>query len=180
MANHTSWRQQVIAVGCCCSSVLIGLSSVPCAVGQAAHGGRIGARLGCTGRTPSRCGPRHRPGGSIGGRHRPRSLAGRRCGPGRRSESEFFEYAAGVIIDARGLILTNYHLLGNVPASRYVVWLPGSRQFTAKVKAADPWFDLAVLEVAANDLTPLPLGAGRTAPERRFRDCLGKPLRDRA
>ena len=90
-------------------------------------------------------------------------------------EPVFYEYATGVIIDPQGLILTNYHLLGDVQSSQYVVWLPGARQFSAKVKAADPWTDLAVLEVAADHLTAIPLGQAEQLNKGDFVIALGNP-----
>jgi S1-C subfamily serine protease len=90
-------------------------------------------------------------------------------------QPSFFEYATGVIIDGQGLILTNYHLLGDVQASQYVVWLPGARQFSAKVKAADPWTDLAILEVAADHLRAMPLGQAENLKKGEFVVVLGNP-----
>jgi S1-C subfamily serine protease len=67
------------------------------------------------------------------------------------------EFGAGVVIDRAGLILTSLHALGEIGHSRYFVWAQ-RRAFPAKVKAADPWLDVAVLEIAADDLLPMELG----------------------
>src|SRR5262245_9962703 len=67
------------------------------------------------------------------------------------------EFGTGVVIDAKGFILTNYHVLGEVKDSRFFVWAQRKR-YTATVKAADPWLDLAVLKIDASDLVPLTLG----------------------
>ena len=72
------------------------------------------------------------------------------------------EFGAGVVIDRSGLILTSLHVLGEIPKSRYFVWAQ-RRAFPAKVKAADPWLDVAVLEIAADDLPPIELGDARKA-----------------
>jgi serine protease Do len=91
------------------------------------------------------------------------------------AETAVDEYTTGVIIDSQGLILTNYHALGDVSASRYVVWLPSARKFSAQVRAADPWTDLAVLEIAADNLTPIRLAAAETLRKGDFVISLGNP-----
>lgn len=70
------------------------------------------------------------------------------------------ELGVGVVVDREGLILTSLHLLGEIHHSRYFVWVQ-RRAFPAKVKAADPWLDVAVLEIAADDLLPIELGDAR-------------------
>ena len=74
------------------------------------------------------------------------------------------EFATGVVIDREGLILTNYHVLGNPDENDYYVWI-NRRPFKAeapwvleKIVAGDPWSDLAILKIKANDLEPMPLG----------------------
>ncbi len=63
---------------------------------------------------------------------------------------------SGVIADARGLILTNEHVVHD--AEQITVTLPGGRQVPAKVLGATNTYDLAVLKVDAKDLQPAPLG----------------------
>jgi len=84
------------------------------------------------------------------------------------------EFGAGIIIGKNGLVLTNYHLVRGGPvegkpdqkAEQFLyVRLPDRRGFEARIFAADPRSDLAVLKIAASDLTPLKLGA--TAPPRK-------------
>lgn len=85
------------------------------------------------------------------------------------------EFGAGIVIDKNGLILTNYHLVrgGEVVDGKpdqkaeqaLYVRLPDRRGFEARIFAADPRSDLAVLKVPATDLVPLKLGA--TAPIRK-------------
>jgi serine protease Do len=86
-----------------------------------------------------------------------------RAGPG-PADPDFFphEFGAGVVIDRGGLILTSLHVLGEISHSRYFVWAQ-RRGFSATVKAADPWLDVAVLEVSADDLPPIELGDAREA-----------------
>ena len=71
-------------------------------------------------------------------------------------------YGSGVVIDARGLILTPYHVVRD--ARKVYVRLPGGTGSYADIHAADPRSDLAVLQLLdpSLPLKPLPLGdAGR-------------------
>lgn len=99
-----------------------------------------------------------------------------RSGPG-PADPEFFphEFGAGVVIDRGGLILTSLHLLGEISHSEYFVWVQ-RRAFPAKVKAADPWLDVAVLEIAADDLLPIELGDAREIKPGDRVIVLGDPL----
>ena len=67
------------------------------------------------------------------------------------------EFGSGVVIDAQGLIVTNLHVLGNHRENDYFVWI-SRKPYAAKLKAADPWLDLAVLQVEASELKPITLG----------------------
>lgn len=91
------------------------------------------------------------------------------------------EFAAGVVIDPAGYILTNYHVLGDPRRNRYVVMI-GRRPFDVvrvlavdEVKAGDPWTDLAVLKVEANDLEPIEFGDTRQLRKGQFVVSLGNP-----
>ena len=84
------------------------------------------------------------------------------------------EFGTGVVIDAGGLIVTNYHVLGDVKSADFYVWV-SRKPYPAKVKAADPWLDLAVLQVEAEDLRPMPLGNARLLKKGQFVVALGNP-----
>jgi serine protease Do len=84
------------------------------------------------------------------------------------------EFGTGVVIDAKGLIVTNYHVLGDVKSADYYVWL-SRKPYPAKVKAADPWLDLAVLQIEAENLRPMPLGNARLLKKGQFVITLGNP-----
>jgi len=86
-----------------------------------------------------------------------------------------FEYSTGVVVDARGLILTNYHSLGDVEKNDYVVWMAGKPFMNVTVKAADPWSDLAILAIDARDLTPIEFGDGSDLKKGRIVISLGNP-----
>ncbi|MET3590074.1 Do/DeqQ family serine protease [Bartonella silvatica] len=65
---------------------------------------------------------------------------------------------SGVIVDSRGLIVTNYHVIKN--ASEIKVALSDGREFESKVMLKDEATDIAVLEVDAKgaQFSVLPLG----------------------
>ncbi|HUE69633.1 MAG TPA: trypsin-like peptidase domain-containing protein [Pirellulaceae bacterium] len=84
------------------------------------------------------------------------------------------EFGSGVVIDAKGLILTRHHVLGKIEGATYYVWVQ-RKPYRAKVKAADPWLDLAVLAIDASDLVPLPLGDAKDLKKGQIVIALGNP-----
>lgn len=91
------------------------------------------------------------------------------------------EFATGVVVDRQGHILTNYHVLGDPNQNDYYVWAQ-RRPFRAtrvevpeEVRAGDPWTDLAVLKVAAEDLEPIRLGDASKLRKGMFVIALGNP-----
>ena len=88
------------------------------------------------------------------------------------------EYAGGIVVGSSGLILTAYHSLGDPAQNRYWVWLPQRREplLARGVKAADPWLDLAVLEVEADGLTPVVWGDADQAFKGQFVVALSNPV----
>jgi len=83
------------------------------------------------------------------------------------------EYATGVVVDPRGLILTAYHVLG--ADSEYYVTTHQRRVYRAQVKGADPRSDLAVLTVDASDLEPIRLGEASELRKGQVVIGLGNP-----
>jgi serine protease Do len=59
---------------------------------------------------------------------------------------------SGIVWDAKGLILTNNHVVGRHTP---IVLLQDDREFESKLIARDPDVDLALLSIDAADLTPL-------------------------
>lgn len=120
----------------------------------------------------------------------PRNFGPNREGP-KESDPGYVpaDYASGVIVDASGLILTNHHVLhlGTDdefrPEIRYWVRLHDRTPYQARIKAADPRVDLAVLELldeqgdpAANLKLPvMPLGNGDKIKKGQFVVALGNP-----
>jgi len=84
------------------------------------------------------------------------------------------EFGAGVVIDRKGLILTTAHVLGDHEHSDYYVWLQ-HRPFKASVVAVDPWYDLAVLKIDADDLVPITFGDGGRVKKGQIVVALGNP-----
>jgi serine protease Do len=70
-------------------------------------------------------------------------------GPGRPDQSA----GSGVIIDPRGFIVTNNHVVEN--ASQITVTLGDRREFPAKVIGTDPKTDLAIVKIEGENLPAL-------------------------
>lgn len=88
------------------------------------------------------------------------------------------EFASGVVVGRRGQILTNYHVLGNPAENDYWVWLRDKPYRVLKVerpRAADPWLDLALLQIGAEDLEPIELGDASLLRKGQFVVALGNP-----
>ena len=84
------------------------------------------------------------------------------------------EFGSGVVIDAKGLILTNAHVIGDHRSADYFVWVH-RKPYAAKLKAADPWLDLAILQVEAVNLKPITLGDAGGLKKGQFVIALGNP-----
>lgn len=63
-------------------------------------------------------------------------------------------YGSGVVVDEKGLILTNYHVVRD--ATKIYVRLPGEKASYADIHAADPRSDLAVLRILDEKILPVP------------------------
>ncbi len=92
------------------------------------------------------------------------------------------ELGSGVILSKDGVVLTCFHLLDDPEKHDYFVWIaeprtPGSalvpRQ--AQVLAGDPWSDLAVLKIEADNLPEIVLGDATGVKPGAFVVALGNP-----
>ncbi len=89
------------------------------------------------------------------------------------------EFGTGVVIDAKGLILTNYHVVR--ADSQHFVTTHERKTYRAKIKAADSKSDLAVLELEpqapqqAIKLTPVKFGDAATLRKGQIVIALGNP-----
>jgi len=63
---------------------------------------------------------------------------------------------SGVIVDPKGLVLTNEHVVRD--AEQITVTLPGGRQLPGRLLGSTGTYDLAVLKIDATDLPSAPLG----------------------
>lgn len=90
-------------------------------------------------------------------------------------------FGSGVVIDSEGLILTNYHVIGDPSKFDYYVWVKRRPYRVIKiesveqVKAADPWTDLAVLQIDADDLKPITFGSAEGLKRGDIAISLGNP-----
>ena len=64
---------------------------------------------------------------------------------------------SGFIIDSKGIVLTNRHVVAD-PNAEYVVILNNEKKFKAKVLAKDPINDVAILKINAKNLSTIELG----------------------
>ena len=87
------------------------------------------------------------------------------------------DFGTGVVIDARGLILTNYHVVRS--DSQHFVTTSQRKTYRARIKAADSRSDLAVLEIEAGSpplkLTPIKFGNAAKLRKGQIVIALGNP-----
>jgi serine protease Do len=83
------------------------------------------------------------------------------------------EYGSGVAIDRAGLLVTTYHVLGDISKNDYYIW-SNRKPYKAEVLAADPWMDLAVLKIDA-ELKPIKYGDAKSLKKGQFVIALGNP-----
>ena len=82
---------------------------------------------------------------------------------------------SGVIIDAaRGLVLTNHHVVARADA--VTVTLKDKRSFEAEVVGSDPGTDVALLKIEADGLAALPVGDSDALEVGDFVVAIGNPF----
>ncbi len=82
---------------------------------------------------------------------------------------------SGVIVDAKaGYVLTNHHVIAH--ANRIVVTLKDDRKFDATLVGSDPDTDIALLKIAARNLTALPIGDADRLEVGDFVLAIGNPF----
>jgi serine protease Do len=81
---------------------------------------------------------------------------------------------SGVIIDAKGSILTNDHVVHG--ADKITVSLADGRKFLAQLKGTDVRSDLAVIQIEAPDLPVAPLGDSETLRIGQWVVAIGNPF----
>jgi len=93
----------------------------------------------------------------------PRSLRQKQVGQG-----------SGVIVDRRGLILTNYHVVAG--AQSVSVRLNDGRTIPARLVGGDPKADLALVQVQGNGLQEAPLGDSDRIKVGQWAIAIGSPF----
>jgi serine protease Do len=68
------------------------------------------------------------------------------------------DQGSGVIVDAKGYIITNYHVVGRAADAKVEVELSDGSKHQAEVVGSDPATDLALLKISAANLTAAPWG----------------------
>ncbi len=94
--------------------------------------------------------------------------------PPGQQEFRRFGLGSGVIIDERGLILTNEHVVAD--ADKITVTLADGRELSGEVKGKDARSDLAVVKVDAKNLPVARLGDSDTIRSGQWAIALGNPF----
>jgi len=81
---------------------------------------------------------------------------------------------SGVIVDARGFILTNHHVVEG--ADTILVALPDGRQFQGRLVGSYPDADLAVIHVEGDDLPQAELAQGKELKVGQLVIAIGNPF----
>jgi serine protease Do len=81
---------------------------------------------------------------------------------------------SGFIVNKKGYILTNNHVVEG--ADKITVTMLDGRHFDAKLVGRDPTFDLAVIQISAENLPTLPLGDSDAAEIGEWVVAIGNPL----
>jgi len=89
-------------------------------------------------------------------------------------EFKRFGLGSGVIIDERGYILTNEHVIAD--ADKITVTLADGREFSGEVKGKDARADLAVIKIDAKKLPVAILGDSETLKTGQWAIAIGNPF----
>jgi serine protease Do len=94
--------------------------------------------------------------------------------PGRIYGQEVSNLGSGLIIDSRGIVVTNEHVVRD--AKEIKVTLPDGRTFDATLLGADSAYDLGVLKIEGEDLQVAPISEGRELMVGEWAIALGNPF----
>jgi Do/DeqQ family serine protease len=98
-----------------------------------------------------------------------------RSGPGRREEFQTPGLGSGVIIDKRGYVLTNFHVVKG--ADGVTIRLADKQQFRGRIVGSDPKTDLAVIKFdAPEDVRVATLGNSDSLRVGEWAIAIGNPF----
>ncbi len=99
-----------------------------------------------------------------------------RGGSGRRQEFHQSGLGSGVIIDKRGYVLTNFHVVRG--ADGVIVRLSSKQEFRGRIVGTDPKTDLAIVrfDPESTELTVAPLGNSDTLRVGEWAVAIGNPF----
>jgi S1-C subfamily serine protease len=95
-------------------------------------------------------------------------------GMGPQTRMQQVGQGSGVIIDRRGYILTNYHVVAG--AQSITAHLRDGRSLPGRVAGSDPRYDLALIHVGSSDLRPAPLGNSDELKAGQWAIAIGSPF----
>ncbi len=82
---------------------------------------------------------------------------------------------SGVVVSRDGLVVTNYHVLGQGTIEKVTVALADKRELQAAIVGVDTWTDLAVLKVEGGDLPVIPWGDSSQLKVAEWVMAIGNP-----
>lgn len=92
-----------------------------------------------------------------------------------RQQAKPQSLGSGVVIDAaKGYVITNHHVIGR--ADEITVTLRDGRELSAKLVGSDPESDVAILKVAAEGLTDIPMADSDNLQVGDFVVAIGNPF----
>ena len=85
------------------------------------------------------------------------------------------DIGSGFIVDSAGLIITNKHVVEDTSAT-YKVITHDDKEFDAKQVFRDPYNDIAIIKIDANNLTPVTLGDSSNLKVGQYAIAIGTAL----
>ncbi|MGH9175279.1 MAG: trypsin-like peptidase domain-containing protein, partial [Vicinamibacterales bacterium] len=82
---------------------------------------------------------------------------------------------SGVVVSPDGLVVTNYHVLGQGTIEKVTVSLADKRELQATIVGVDTWTDLALLKVDATNLPVIPWGDSSKLKVAEWVMAIGNP-----
>ncbi len=93
------------------------------------------------------------------------------------SRRPYENIGAGFIVDERGYIVTNFHVVENASSIVVTVTNPQPRDFQAKVVMTDPALDVALLKIMSNEIFPISaIGSSSQAAVGDWVVAIGSPF----